>query len=171
MRAGPSRPGRCWSTTQRSYLMITVPPLEALYSLPLLEVGKSPITYILLFIFFVKGWRASCDVCAPTKTSRCSCHCGLCCLVILIKTKTNLRPASVLSAAAWLARMRRRDSGGRWNEDTWMKDFTYSYGLYKTQIAVFALPPRANRMSCSVHNLEFGARPECNEWFTTLHML
>lgn len=37
-RAGPSRPGRCWSTTQRSYLMTTVPPLEALYSLPLPEV-------------------------------------------------------------------------------------------------------------------------------------
>lgn len=37
-RAGPSRPGRCWSTTQRSYLMTIAPPLEALYSLPLLEV-------------------------------------------------------------------------------------------------------------------------------------
>lgn len=37
-RAGPSRPRRCWSTTQRSYLMTIVPPPEALYSLPLLEV-------------------------------------------------------------------------------------------------------------------------------------
>lgn len=39
-RAGPSRPGRCWSTTQRSYLMTIVPPLEALYFLPLPEVRR-----------------------------------------------------------------------------------------------------------------------------------
>lgn len=37
-RAGPSRPGGCWSTTQRSYLMTIAPPLEALYFLPLPEV-------------------------------------------------------------------------------------------------------------------------------------
>lgn len=43
-RAGPSRPGRCWSTTQRSYLMTIVPPLEALYSLPLPEEPGSSMT-------------------------------------------------------------------------------------------------------------------------------
>lgn len=48
-RAGPSRPGRCWSTTQRSYLMTTVPPLEALYFPPLLEVRR-PALLLSIFV-------------------------------------------------------------------------------------------------------------------------
>lgn len=68
-RAGPSRPGGCWSTTQRSYLMTIAPPLEALYFLPLPEVcarlvntaGSSegaddaalPFCFLLLFFLFL----------------------------------------------------------------------------------------------------------------------
>lgn len=92
-RAGPSRPGRCWSTTRRSYLMIIAPPLEALYSLPLPEVRAAPSTLLRLnkkrrlanFLY---------RVCCHQTMSWC--HCGLGSLVIPFKTKTKLSPAPIV---------------------------------------------------------------------------
>ena len=112
-RAGPSRPGRCWSTTQRSYLMIIAPPPEALYSLPLPEVSRAPVS---LGIFPLTeeevgrvSWAPALSTGSLNHSASCSCRCGLGCLVISIKTKTKTSPAPLASGCCligWFAAQR-----------------------------------------------------------------
>ena len=77
VRAGPSRPERCWSATQRSYLMIIAPPLEALYFPPLREVMQ---TYADLYMS--GNWDALfCRLSWLIVSSAGSQQCGLCLMV------------------------------------------------------------------------------------------
>lgn len=101
--AGPSRPGRCWSTTQRSYLMTIAPPPEALYSPPLPGVRQRRS----VFLFFI--WQTKMDGGRDvfTETSV-LCHRGLPCHRDQNKNKEKPRPLFAL-AAIWLAGLQRRD--------------------------------------------------------------